>query len=71
MQLLIIDYQLDDGVTGLEVLNKAQLTNLPVIVNTANHDESIREQVLDAGYPLLYKPLKAPALKRMIKRLTK
>nr|WP_306287689.1 PAS-domain containing protein [Pseudoalteromonas sp. WY3] len=70
-QLLIIDYQLDDGVTGLEVLNKALLTNLPVIVNTANHDESIREQVLDAGYPLLYKPLKAPALKRMIKRLTK
>ncbi|MBE0349376.1 PAS domain-containing hybrid sensor histidine kinase/response regulator [Pseudoalteromonas lipolytica] len=69
-QLLIIDYQLDDGVTGLEVIEQAGLTTLPAIVNTANHDEGIRELVLDAGYPLLYKPLKAPALKRMIKRLT-
>ena len=69
-QLLIIDYQLDDGVTGLEVIEQAALTRLPAIVNTANHDEGIRELVLDAGYPLLYKPLKAPALKRMIKRLT-
>ncbi|WP_404341871.1 PAS-domain containing protein [Pseudoalteromonas mariniglutinosa] len=69
-QLLIVDYQLDDGVTGLEVICQAGLSELPAIVNTANHDEAIRERVLDAGYPLLYKPLKAPALKRMIKRLT-
>lgn len=69
-QLLIVDYQLDDGVTGLDVIEQAGLETLPAIVNTANHDEGIRERVLDAGYPLLYKPLKAPALKRMIKRLT-
>ena len=69
-QLLIVDYQLDDGVTGLEVITQADLEALPAIVNTADHDESIRELVLDAGYPLLYKPVKAPALKRMIKRLT-
>jgi CheY-like chemotaxis protein len=69
-QLLIVDYQLDDGATGLEVIEQAGLMTLPAIVNTANHDEQIRERVLDAGYPLLYKPLKAPALKRMIKRLT-
>ncbi|MFY8326883.1 PAS domain-containing hybrid sensor histidine kinase/response regulator [Pseudoalteromonas sp. ZZD1] len=69
-QLLIVDYQLDDGVTGLDVIDQAGLDTLPAIVNTANHDEGIRERVLDAGYPLLYKPLKAPALKRMIKRLT-
>ena len=69
-QLLIIDYQLDDGITGLDVIREAKLCHLPIIVNTANHDEVIREKVLDAGYPLLYKPLKAPALKRMIKRLT-
>ncbi|KTF13715.1 PAS-domain containing protein [Pseudoalteromonas sp. H105] len=69
-QLLIVDYQLDNGVTGLDVIEQAGLDSLPAIVNTANHDESIRERVLDAGYPLLYKPLKAPALKRMIKRLT-
>lgn len=69
-QLLIVDYQLDEGATGLDVINQAGLDALPAIVNTANHDEAIRERVLDAGYPLLYKPLKAPALKRMIKRLT-
>ena len=66
----LTDYQLDDGATGLEVIEQAGLMTLPAIVNTANHDEQIRERVLDAGYPLLYKPLKAPALKRMIKRLT-
>ncbi|MEJ6474906.1 PAS domain-containing hybrid sensor histidine kinase/response regulator [Pseudoalteromonas piscicida] len=67
--LLIADYQLDHDVTGLEVIAALQLDNMPIIINTANHDEAIREQVSDAGIPLLYKPLKTPALKRMLKRL--
>ncbi|QFU06198.1 Aerobic respiration control sensor protein ArcB [Pseudoalteromonas sp. THAF3] len=67
--ILIADYQLDDGVTGLEVISALNLTTMAIVINTANHDENIREQVSDCGYPLLYKPLKTPALKRMLKRL--
>ncbi|WP_010607742.1 PAS domain-containing hybrid sensor histidine kinase/response regulator [Pseudoalteromonas maricaloris] len=67
--MLIADYQLDHGVTGLEVIAALKLDDMPIIINTANHDEAIRERVSDAGIPLLYKPLKTPALKRMIKRL--
>lgn len=68
-QLLIVDYQLDAGLTGVELLASQGLSGLPVIINTANQAESIREQVSDAGFPLLYKPLKLPALRRSIKRL--
>ncbi len=70
-QLLIADYQLDNGVTGLDVIADLSLEQMPVIVNTANHEEEIRERIMDAGYALLYKPIKAPALKRTIKRLVR
>ncbi|CCQ12708.1 Sensory box histidine kinase/response regulator [Pseudoalteromonas luteoviolacea B = ATCC 29581] len=66
--LLIADYQLDAGITGLDVIYELALETMPIIINTANHDETIREKVTDSGFPLLYKPLKAPALKRMLKR---
>ncbi|MFC3034867.1 PAS-domain containing protein [Pseudoalteromonas fenneropenaei] len=65
--LLIADYQLDGGITGLQVIAELGL-ELPIIINTADHDEVIREKITDAGFPLLYKPLKAPALKRLLKR---
>ncbi|MFY8274459.1 PAS domain-containing hybrid sensor histidine kinase/response regulator [Pseudoalteromonas sp. SSDWG2] len=67
--ILIADYQLDDGVTGLEVIAALGLESMAIMINTANHDEAIRERVSDCGYPLLYKPLKTPALKRMLKKL--
>jgi signal transduction histidine kinase/Na+/proline symporter len=67
--LIIADYHLDDGVTGVELLDKCGLSHVPCIINTAEHDESVRELISDAGYPLLYKPVKAPALKRLIKKL--
>ena len=67
--ILIADYQLDHGVTGLDVITALELDSMATIINTANHDEAIRERVSDAGMPLLYKPLKTPALKRMLKRL--
>ncbi|ATD00186.1 PAS domain-containing hybrid sensor histidine kinase/response regulator [Pseudoalteromonas spongiae] len=67
--LIIADYHLDDGVTGVELLDECGLDHLPCIINTAEHDESVRELISDAGYPLLYKPVKAPALKRLIKKL--
>lgn len=68
--LIIADYHLDDCVTGVTLLDECGLSHLPCIINTAEHDESVRELISDAGYPLLYKPVKAPALKRLIKKLS-
>lgn len=68
-QLVIADYQLDNGLTGVELLNSSGLCELPCIINTAEHSETVRELITDAGFPLLYKPVKAPALKRLIKKL--
>ena len=68
-QLIIVDYQLDDGVTGIDLITACDLIGIPCIVNTANRDEEIREKIQEAGLPLLYKPVKAPALRRLIKKL--
>lgn len=69
--LVIADYQLDDGETGLDICAALLPTEIPVIINSANNEDEIRERVLDAGYQFLRKPVKAPALKRLIKRLTR
>ncbi len=67
--LILADYQLDDGETGLHCCQQLIPTSVPVIINTANHDESIREAVLEAGFQFLHKPVKPAALKRLIKKL--
>lgn len=69
--LVIADYQLDDGETGLDICAELLPEDIPVIINSANNEDETRERVLDAGYQFLRKPVKAPALKRLIKRLTR
>lgn len=74
IDLIVVDYHLNDGKTGLDCLQQLFNENqpkVPVIVNSADHDDSIREQVLDAGYAFLNKPVKPAALKRQIKRFLK
>ncbi|MDX3775076.1 PAS domain-containing hybrid sensor histidine kinase/response regulator [Chromatiaceae bacterium AAb-1] len=70
--LLLFDYHLDNGATGVDVAS--QLTShfgvtAPVIINSADHDEKIREAALNAGFYFLLKPLKAAALKRLFQQL--
>lgn len=70
--LLVLDYHLDGGVTGLELRAGlgAGLTELPCIVITADHGEPVRAAVAAAGCDLLHKPLKPLALKSLLaKRL--
>lgn len=69
--LVIADYQLDDGETGLTICSALLPENIPVIINSANNEDDLRDRVLEAGYQFLRKPVKAPALKRLIKRLTR
>ena len=70
--LLLIDYHLDDGVTGLEVIDalrdKAGVA-LPAAILTANYTTEVADLVRDAGHALLHKPIKPAALRALINRL--
>ncbi|MCB1606155.1 MAG: PAS domain-containing hybrid sensor histidine kinase/response regulator [Xanthomonadales bacterium] len=72
LKAVILDYHLDSGRTGLELLTqlRPQIGNIPVIVITADHAEQTRDLVRAAGCQLLHKPLKPLALKSLLARLT-
>ncbi|MCW5578597.1 MAG: PAS-domain containing protein [Dokdonella sp.] len=68
--LLLLDYHLDEGVTGLDL--RAQLAlppSTPCIVVTADHGENVRRAVTAAGCALLHKPLRPLALRALLTRL--
>jgi CheY-like chemotaxis protein len=70
--LLLFDYHLDHGATGVEVANQLYAhfsVQAPVIIHSADHSEQIREAALNAGYYFLLKPLKPAALKKLFARL--
>jgi CheY-like chemotaxis protein len=69
--LLVLDYHLDDGATGLELRARldASLANVPCIVVSADHGDDVRRAVAQAGVHLLHKPLKPLALKSLMARL--
>ncbi|MBZ0223622.1 MAG: PAS-domain containing protein [Dokdonella sp.] len=70
-ELLLLDYHLDDDLTGLAL--RAQLDPacacLPCIILTADQGEAVRTAVAAAGVQLLHKPLKPLALKAVLMRL--
>ncbi|MBX3688719.1 NahK/ErcS family hybrid sensor histidine kinase/response regulator [Dokdonella sp.] len=69
--LLVLDYHLDDGVTGLDL--RAQLAtpiaHVPCIVVSADHGDDVRRAVAQAGVHLLHKPLRPLALKSLMARV--
>jgi PAS domain S-box-containing protein len=69
--LLVLDYHLDGGLTGLDVRAGlgTDFAALPCIVITADHAEDVRRDVLAAGCHLLHKPLKPLALKSLMGRV--
>ena len=76
IDLMILDYQLDHGETGIDVarairqaFNQEDGSLLPTILNSARQDEQIRQQAIDEQMHYLPKPLKPLALKRLIKQL--
>ncbi len=69
-EVLILDYHLDDGLTGLDLrtaLGPAFAT-LPTIVLTADHHDATRSAVEANGCQLLRKPLRPLALKMLLQR---
>jgi len=66
----LFDYHLDDdtGVALHERLTQRHGTR-PTVILSADHTESVRRAVHEAGLPLLMKPLKPLALKSVLDRL--
>ncbi|AAV82984.1 PAS domain-containing hybrid sensor histidine kinase/response regulator [Idiomarina loihiensis] len=70
--LILADYHLDNGNTGIELvvsIRKLWNSNTPAIINSADPDELLREQALEANAYFIPKPLKSGALKRLLKRI--
>ncbi|MCU0754542.1 MAG: PAS-domain containing protein [Xanthomonadales bacterium] len=69
--LLLLDYQLDDGLTGLALL--AELRRdwgpLPAVLITADHSVAVAAAARAAGCFLLNKPLKPLALRSLVNQL--
>lgn len=66
VDLMIVDYHLDDGKTGLDaaqVVTAETSGFLPVLLITANYSKELNAEVRDLGYMLLHKPVKPMKLK--------
>lgn len=70
--ILVVDYHLDNGVTGVQViraLRERAKGHIPAIVVTADYTEPVRQEVRESGDALLRKPIKPAALRAQMSRL--
>ncbi|PZO07176.1 MAG: hybrid sensor histidine kinase/response regulator [Lysobacteraceae bacterium] len=69
--LLLLDYHLDGGQTGLGLRERlaAAMPPRPCVIITADHSTEVRDAAAAAGCTLLHKPLKPLALKSVMARL--
>jgi len=70
--MLLVDYHLDDGVTGTDViraLRKASGTELPAVILTADYTEEVINEVRLEGHAILHKPVKPAALRALMNRI--
>jgi PAS domain S-box-containing protein len=69
--LIIIDYHLDNDVTGIDVVSNWQqswLKDTPVIVITADYTDDVRHATKEKGFYLLKKPVRPLQLKALISK---
>lgn len=67
--LLILDYHLDDGDTGIDVYGRLGTEAVPAIIISADHSETLRQQAYQAGCDFLPKPIRPLALRSLINGL--
>ena len=69
--LLLLDFHLDGGQTGLMLRDRlaAAMPPRPCVIITADHSAEVRDAIAAAGCTLLHKPLKPLALKSVMARL--
>ena len=69
--LMILDYHLDNGRTGLELFEQLQHAGLrcPTIMISADHAAEVRQAARSAGCEFLHKPIRPLALRSLVNRL--
>ncbi|MDC0663865.1 hybrid sensor histidine kinase/response regulator [Marinobacter sp. SS21] len=72
--IMLADYQLDDDQNGLDAMDAIREksgTDLPGILITGYLGEEVKEDALQRGYQVLYKPVKPAALRALVNKLLK
>jgi signal transduction histidine kinase/CheY-like chemotaxis protein len=70
--IILVDYHLDDGETGLaaiKALRERVGPNVPAIVMTGDRSADIAAEVMAAGYELMHKPIKPAELRALMSHL--
>ncbi|MEQ1438337.1 PAS domain-containing hybrid sensor histidine kinase/response regulator [Fontimonas sp. SYSU GA230001] len=70
--LALVDYHLDDGVSGIDALDTLRRTwqrEVPGIVVTADHTPQARQAAIDRGYAFLPKPVAIAKLRALVNRI--
>jgi Na+/proline symporter/signal transduction histidine kinase len=70
--IVLMDYHLDNGVTGLDALETLSARageRLPAILITANYTDSVRDEADARGYPVLNKPVRPGALRALMSQM--
>ena len=69
--IILADYRLGDGITGVQVVHALgdQALGLPVILITGDTDPQRLREAQASGYQLLHKPVKAAELRAVIEKL--
>ncbi len=74
IDIMLVDYHLDKGQTGIEAMQavKQQLgTQIPGVLITADFSEEVKEQALEEGYRYLRKPVNPGALRSLISKISR
>ena len=71
VDMLIVDYQLEDGVVGVDVISLIENLKgkLPVVMITANYSNDLSKQMKKKGYYLINKPVNTMKLKLLMQHL--
>jgi PAS domain S-box-containing protein len=72
--IIISDYHLDNDENGVDLIQKAlskQAWQVPCIICSADPSEQVREHTSSAQFYFMRKPIKALALKKLMKQLLK
>lgn len=67
--LIIVDYHLDNGCNGVDVVatvNARRASPLPALMITANYSNELKQQVRELGHMLMHKPVRPMKLKTAI-----
>jgi len=69
--LLVLDFHLDHGLTGLDLIRELRQSDLscPTIMISADHAADVRQAARAAGCEFLHKPIRPLALKSLARRL--